>query len=120
MGLPSITFLTPFPLELTSSYASSFFSFPSGGMISLELAAHSPQRLASLTLAVTSSGHGVYKNLPPVSLLSSFRAIVNRQSERALNTDSTSSSEPQSKGLVTLTRLFGIRSPKDRITLAIE
>jgi len=92
-------------------------------MISLELAAHSPQRLASLTLAVTSSGHGVYKNLPPVSLLSSFRAIVNRQSERALNTDSNSTSsslQPQSKGLVTLARLFGIKAPKDRITLAIE
>ncbi|KAL7414141.1 alpha/beta-hydrolase [Mrakia frigida] len=61
-----------------------------GGMISLELASHSPQRLASLTLAVTSSGHGVYKNLPP------------------------------SKGLATLTKLFGIKAPKDRIMLAIE
>ena len=55
-----------YPLELLLIDAD-FDLIPPGGMISLELAAHSPQRIASLTLAVTSSGHGFIKNLPPVS-----------------------------------------------------
>lgn len=37
-----------------------------GGMISLELARLCGERMRSLTLCVTSSGHGVWRNLPPV------------------------------------------------------
>lgn len=37
-----------------------------GGMISLELARLIPERILSLTLCVTSSGHGIWRNLPPV------------------------------------------------------
>lgn len=35
-------------------------------MISLELARLIPGRILSLTLCVTSSGHGIWRNLPPV------------------------------------------------------
>jgi len=61
-----------------------------GGMIALELARLIPQRIRSLTLAVTSSGHGFWRNLPP------------------------------SKGFEAMRRLTLTTAPKDRMTIAVE
>lgn len=61
-----------------------------GGMIALELARTLPAWLRSLTLAVTSSGHGVWRNLPP------------------------------SKGFEAMRRLTMTTAPKDRMAIAVE
>lgn len=61
-----------------------------GGMIALELARRVPGRIRSLVLAVTSSGHGVWRNLPP------------------------------RKGFEAMRRLTLTAAPKDRMTIAVE
>lgn len=55
-----------------------------GGMIAMELATRIPERLSSLTLCVTTPGHGLLGNMPPMLGLktSLYLAVTSRKDKR--------------------------------------